>query len=96
MTLDFHLDLQVLSVKFNLSGDTTSMSIDTQPIDCATLEPTGEAPIEIATPGSTSLKQKGKAFHLNWQTDANWAGSCRSLTIRIPAQEDAVAHFHFE
>ncbi len=86
----------VWPVKFTLSGDTSSMSIDTQPIDCDTLEPTGEAPIMVATPGSTDLKQKGDAFHLNWQTDAGWAGSCRNLTIRIPAESDAVAHFRFE
>ena len=86
----------VVPVKFNLTGDTTTMSIDTQPIDCASLEPTGEAPIGIASPGTTNLVQKDKVFHLNWQTNANWAGTCRSLTIRIPAEEDAVAHFRFD
>lgn len=86
----------VIPVKFNLTGDSASMLIDTQPIDCTTLEPTGEAPIEVAKPGSTDLKQKGNTFHLNWQTDASWIGSCRSLTIRIPAENDAVAYFHFE
>jgi hypothetical protein len=86
----------VVPVKFSLSGDTSSMSIDTQPINCTTLEPTGEAPIDIANPGSTSVKDKGKSFQLNWQTDASWAGSCRSLTVRIPAQSDAVAYFRFQ
>jgi len=86
----------VIPVKFSLTGDTTSMSIDTQPIDCTTLEPTGEAPIEVASPGTTSLKATGSSFSLNWQTDAGWVGSCRSLTVRIPAEVDAVAHFRFE
>lgn len=86
----------VVPVKFSLDGDTSSMTIDTQPIDCATLEPTGEAPLMVATPGSTSLKVKNKVFQLNWQTDEAWTGTCRSLTIRIPAESDAVANFRFE
>ncbi len=86
----------VVPLKFTLTGDTSSMLIDTQPINCSTLEPTGEAPSMVATPGSTSLKVKNKVFQLNWQTDASWVGTCRALTIRIPAQSDAVANFRFE
>jgi hypothetical protein len=86
----------LVSVKFTINGDSSTMLIDTQPIDCTTLEPTGETPITVASFGSTSLSQTGKKFHLNWETNVAWAGSCRSLTVRIPAQSDAVAHFRFE
>ena len=34
-------------------------------------------------------------FHVNWKTDAAWAGTCRRLTLRIPAATDAVAYFSF-
>jgi len=86
----------VVPVKFTLSGNTVSMSIDTQPIHCDSLEPTGEAPIMLATPGSTSLKIDGNNYHLNWQTDEGWLGSCRRVTIRIPAESDAIANFRFQ
>ena len=78
-----------------MTGDTSTMTIDTQPVDCGTLEPTGEAPIPVASPGSTDLTVTGNKFHLNWQTDEAWAGSCRRLTVRIPAESDAVANFSF-
>lgn len=86
----------VVPVKFTLTGVTNTLSIDTQPVDCATLVPTGEAPIMLATPGSTALRQQGSEFQLNWQTDASWSGTCRSVTLRIPAASDAVAHFRFD
>lgn len=88
-----------IPVKFSLSFDSDeaaeTMVIDTQPVDCGTLLPTGEAPIAVATPGATNLKHRGDQYHLNWQTDGDWAGTCRSLTVRIPAESDAVAYFAF-
>jgi hypothetical protein len=86
----------VVPVKFTLTGDVSTLEIDTQPVNCSTLEPTGEAPILIASPGSTGLVQTGKKWHLNWQTDESWAGTCRSITLRIPAPSDAVAYFRFQ
>jgi len=81
-------------VKFTLSGG-GSFDIDTQPVDCLTLVATGEAPQPLATPGTLGLAQQGDEFHLNWQTDAAWAGTCRKLTVRISAPSDAVAYFSF-
>ncbi|HEX9733962.1 MAG TPA: M36 family metallopeptidase [Thermoanaerobaculia bacterium] len=85
----------VVPVKFTLSGAGGVLSIDSQPVDCVTLEPTGEAPQPPAMPGSTGLTQHGDKYHFNWQTDASWAGTCRRLTLRIPAPSDAYAYFSF-
>ena len=82
-----------IPLKFSLSGDSSSMQIDSQDIDCTTLVITGQAPTAIAT--ASGLKQKGNEFHGNWGTDSAWAGTCRRLTVRIPAASDAVAYFSF-
>ncbi len=81
-------------VKFTLSG-ATSLSIDSQRVDCTTLVPVGETPVAPAMPGGTVLTQSGNSYQFNWQTDAAWANSCRRLTLRIPAAADAVAYFSF-
>ena len=73
----------------------SSASIDSQRVDCSTLVPAGEAPAPLATPGATLLKVGNDEYHINWQTDAAWAGSCRRVTLRIPAASDAVAYFQF-
>lgn len=85
----------VVPVRFTLSGDGGALSIDSQPVDCLTLEPLGEAPAAPATPGGTGLEVDGDEYHFNWQTDGAWANSCRRLTLRIPAASDAVAYFSF-
>ena len=41
------------------------------------------------------LKKKGNSYHLNWRTSSAWEGTCRRLTLRIPAAADAVAYFSF-
>ena len=41
------------------------------------------------------LVQQGEEYHINWQTDAAWAGSCRRVTLRLSAATDAVAYFRF-
>ncbi len=82
-------------VKFTLTGAGDSLSIDSQPVDCETLVPTGEAPSPPDSPGGTDLKQKGDKYHLNWKTDAAWEGTCRRLTLRIPAASDVFAYFRF-
>ena len=58
-------------LKFTLSGAGNSWVIDSQPIDCDTLAPTGEAPIVIAT---APAPQNGSRYHINWRTDRSWAG----------------------
>jgi hypothetical protein len=85
----------VVPVKFTLSDPSGSLSIDSQAIDCVTLEPTGEAPEAPASPGGTGLTQSGDEYHLNWNTDPAWDNTCRRLTLRIPAASDAVAYFSF-
>jgi hypothetical protein len=84
-----------IPVKFHLSGVEGLPPVDTQEVDCTTLQPTGEAPEAPATPGSTGMKRKGDEFQLNWQTDASWEGTCRRFTVRIPAPADGVAYFSF-
>lgn len=86
----------VVPVKFELTGDTSTLQIDSQPVNCTTLEPTGEAPTAVQFAGGTGLKQKAKEFSFNWQTSAGWANSCRRLTLRIPAASDAYAYFNFQ
>jgi hypothetical protein len=81
-------------VKFTLSGAPNPLVIDSQPVDCVTLEPTGEAP-EPPTIIGGGVKKQGDNYHFNWKTDGDWENTCRRLTIRIPAPSDAVAYFSF-
>ena len=80
-------------LKFRLSGDSSRMQIDSQDVDCTTLEITGQAPSTIATEGR--LKKQGNEFNVKWVSDGAWAGTCRRLTLRIPAASNAVAYFNF-
>jgi hypothetical protein len=82
-------------VRFTLEGG-GSPAIDSQPVDCTTLEPTGAAPSALDSPGATGLTQNGSEYHINWQTSAEWAGSCRRVTLRVPAASNPVAFFRFE
>ena len=81
-------------VKFTLSGAPSPLVIDSQPVDCVTLVPTGEAP-EPPTVIGGGVKRRGDNVQFNWQTDGDWENTCRRLTIRIPAPSDAVAYFSF-
>jgi hypothetical protein len=83
-------------VKFTLSGATLPILIDSQTVDCTTLAPTGDVPLPISSPGGTSLSADGDEYHVNWQTEPSWAGSCRRLTLRVPAASNPVAYFHFQ
>ena len=82
-----------IPLKFRLSGNSSSMQIDSQDVDCTTLEITGQAPSTIATEGR--LKKQGDEFNVKWVSDSAWAGTCRRLTLRIPAASNAVAYFSF-
>ena len=79
-------------VKFTLSGVEGIPPIDSQPVDCTTLEATNAAPTPVS---SVASKRSGDMFQVNWATDASWAGTCRRLTVRLPAAENAVAYFTF-
>jgi len=78
-------------VKFTLEG-VPSVEMDSQEVDCSTLEPTGQAPLAIASP---AFPKRGTSYHVNWRTDGAWEGTCRRLTLRIPAASDVHAYFDF-
>ncbi|MCB1036283.1 MAG: M36 family metallopeptidase, partial [Acidobacteria bacterium] len=82
-----------IPLKFTLSGAGTSLLVDSQPVDCTTLIPTGEAPEPLDT--SRLQVRSRDRFHLNWRTDHRWEDTCRRVTIRIPAASDATAYFSF-
>jgi extracellular elastinolytic metalloproteinase len=82
-----------VAVKFTLSGG--SPVLDSQPVDCETLVPTGEAPEPLSTSGSSALTVMGDEYHVNWKTDPSWGGTCRRLTVRIAAPANPVAYFRF-
>jgi hypothetical protein len=85
-----------IPVKFTVQATTpVSLTLDSQQVMCSTLVPTGEAPVPIDSPGATGLQQNADGYHINWLTDPAWAGTCRRLTIRLPAESDAVAYFRF-
>ena len=81
-----------IPLQFRLSGAGNNPQIDSQDVDCTTLEITGQRPSTIVTEGS---RKTGNDFHLNWVTDDAWSGTCRRLTLRIPAASNAVAYFVF-
>jgi len=85
----------VVPLKFTLDADDPP-SIDSQPVNCTTLVPTGVAPAPLDSPGGTGLTQNGTEFHINWKTSSDWAGSCRRVTLRVPAASNPVAFFRFE
>ena len=78
-------------LKFVVDG--ALAGIDSQAVDCFSLAATGEAPSALATAGSPA--QRGNEYHINWKTDGAWSGSCRKVTVRIPAAANAVAYFRF-
>jgi len=86
---------EAIPLKFNLTPTSLEPDIDSQPVDCVTLEATGEAPVMLSTPGKSAIKRKGTLFQANLATSTSWAGTCRRVTVRLPAASDAVAFFAF-
>lgn len=84
----------VVPVKFSLTGVAGPIELDTQPVNCSTLEPTGAAPIGLNS--SLGLVQSGDTYQIDWKTSKNWGGTCRAVTLRIPAPSDPVAYFRFK
>lgn len=82
-----------VNLQFNLSGIVGLPKIDTQPVNCSTLEPTSEAPKPLAS--DTGLQQVGDNYTLDWRPAKAWEGTCRAVTIRAPAASDPVAYFYF-
>ena len=83
-----------VNLQFSLSGIAGSPKIDTQPVNCSTLEPTSEAPLPLSS--DTGLQQAGSNYSLDWRPAKSWAGTCRAVTIRAPAATDPVAYFYFQ
>jgi hypothetical protein len=79
-------------LKFTLNGAPFLFVIDSQPVDCATLIPTAEAPQIILPIG---ISKSGNKYNIKWKTFGSWEDSCRRLTLRVPAATDPVAYFRF-
>lgn len=84
---------QAIALQFSVTGLTSPLIIDTQQVDCATLEPTSAKPIALSSAGG--LQQVGNSYAINWRPAKAWSGSCRAVTLRIPAASNPVAYFRF-
>jgi enterochelin esterase-like enzyme len=85
---------RTIPVKFSLAGEGYLPLIDSQTVDCDTLEPAEEEPSPLASPGGSRLELDGDEYQVNWKTDRAWEGTCRRLTVHIPS-DDGVAYFDF-
>ncbi len=84
---------RTIPVKFTLTGVAShDLVIDSQEVDCNTLEPTGDDPEPV---DADHFRRRGDSFQFNWDTKRSWEDTCRRLTIRIPAPSDAYAYFKF-
>ncbi len=83
----------IVPLKFTVSRGFPSL--DSQPVDCGTLLPTGGAPTPLSSPGVGGLAPVADRYHVNWATDASWQDTCRRLTLRIAAPTNPVAFFRF-
>jgi hypothetical protein len=83
---------RTIPIKFTLSGAGTDLVIDSQEVDCNTLEPTGDEPERV---DADHFRRHGDSYHFNWDTRRSWEDTCRRLTLRIPAPSDAYAYFKF-
>jgi extracellular elastinolytic metalloproteinase len=81
-----------INVGFGYLGDRNAIRLDSQNVDCTTLEITGTRPTSIPTLGMIKI---GNDFRFNWKTDPSWAGTCRRLTVRGPMASDGYAFFSF-
>ncbi len=85
---------QTIPLQFSVTGLTGPLIIDTQPVSCATLEPTSAAPIALSS--ATGLQKNGNNYSIDWRPAKAWAGTCRAVTLRIPAATNPVAYFRFD
>jgi extracellular elastinolytic metalloproteinase len=81
-----------INVGFGYLGNRSAIRLDSQNVDCGTLEITGQKPASIPTLGMIKI---GNEFRFNWKTDPAWAGTCRRLTVRAPMASDGYAFFSF-
>lgn len=83
-----------IALQFSVSGLVNPLIIDTQQVHCATLEPTSAAPIALSS--ATGLQKNGNNYSIDWRPAKAWAGTCRAVTLRIPAASNPVAYFRFD
>jgi extracellular elastinolytic metalloproteinase len=81
-------------VKYSITGlaDGQAVTLTSEPVGCDDLRSTA-APTPIQTTGDPT--RQGNTYHLNWVTDAAWAGTCRRLTLQIEGASSSVAYFRF-
>lgn len=84
---------QSIPLQFSATGLTGPLIIDTQQVNCATLEATSARPIALAS--AAGLQQVGNNYSIDWRPAKAWAGTCRAVTVRIPAASNPVAYFRF-
>lgn len=85
---------QAIALQFSVTGLTGPLIIDTQQVNCATLEPTSAAPIALSS--ALGLQKSGNNYAIDWRPAKSWAGTCRAVTLRIPAASNPVAYFRFD
>lgn len=86
-------DGQAVNLQFSVTGIAGPVAIDTQPVDCNTLEPSSERPSPLSSP--TGLQQSGSNYTLDWRPARAFGGTCRAVTVRLPAASNGVAYFRF-
>ena len=82
-----------VNLQFSVTGLPGPVAIDTQEVDCGSLEAGGERPLALSS--DTGLQQVGSNYTLAWRPAKAFAGTCRAVSVRIPAEKDAVAYFRF-
>ncbi len=85
---------QTIALRFSVTGLVNPLIIDTQQVNCATLEPTSAAPIALSS--SAGLQKTGNNYAIDWRPAKAWAGTCRAVTLRIPAAANPLAYFRFD
>lgn len=85
---------QTIPLQFSVTGLVNPLIIDTQQVNCATLEPTSAAPIALSS--AAGLQKSGNNYSIDWRPAKAWAGTCRAVTLRIPAATNPVAYFRFD
>jgi hypothetical protein len=91
---------QVTVIKFSLAGfQGLNIFAPSSPfshqVNCNTGTPMGAD--EVVPPGMSTLtfNQTNQWYHLAWQTNSPWAGTCRELVVRLRDGTDHKARFKF-
>ena len=74
-----------IPLKFRLSGDSSSMQIDSQDVDCSTLEITGQAPSRDRD--RRQIEEAGNEFNVKWVSDERVGGHLSPADAAHPGCE---------